>query len=125
MAWRRKLGCVALAALLALSAVAARGGLAQTTRPAVDATETPATADGRIVIAYGGGVWGIDPAKGAIQAVVTGRSAGLDGVTVEGIVFIHDGGGWRAAGLFRDEHPGAALRDAPVETELTLAVMGE
>jgi hypothetical protein len=59
-----------------------------------------------------------------VQGVVTEKRITTDGLELRGIVFIHDEGGWRAAGTFVESEPDAKLRDANVRAELRFVVVG-
>jgi hypothetical protein len=115
---------ILLAILLSLPG----GAMAQSVAPRAASTATAtATADCAdcVVVDYGGQKWQIDPALGPVQAVVTQRVINPDGVVLRGLVFIHDDGGWRAAGTFEDDAPSAELKDANVYTELKLVAAGQ
>jgi hypothetical protein len=105
--------------LTAALAVALAGGVAQAQTPAA---EKPA--ENLPVVSYAGGDWQIDPKLGAVQGVVTEKRITTDGLELRGIVFIHDEGGWRAAGTFVESEPDAKLRDANVRAELRFVVVG-
>lgn len=106
---------IPLAAALALGSVAVA---AQSKPP----TPTPAAAS--VTVAYAGQTWQIDPALGPVQGVVTRRLTDSDGTHLEGVVFLHDAGGWRAAGGFVEDAPNADLKDANVYAELKFVVVG-
>jgi hypothetical protein len=109
--------------LIAALGVALFGGVAQAQTPA-PAAEKPAGSLNLPVVEYAGGSWEIDPKLGAVQGVITEKRITAGGVGLRGVVFIHDDGGWRAAGTFVESSPDAKLRDANVNAELRFVIVG-
>lgn len=87
------------------------------------AQDDPDPLDAPLPIPYGGEQWDIDPGVTDLgdlfQGVVTEVTTTASGTTVRGIVFVHDEGGWRAAGAFE----GVVATPIAVGAELVPAVL--